>query len=190
MVLNQGRLLQASDGLSDIRKLILNYGGENIKRSKIIRWGVTVIFTIYLVFFLLSLAFVQTGIDQDAYDKLTEEEQSAVERYYDLRTVITPATIIADILFLAAGFGLAILTGYLWMNKDSETEEVKKSREEYDRRDQSTENKEKKTRKIIKGLKEAKSELDERFENGEIDKDEYLRLKRKYDRRIEELEKP
>lgn len=39
----------------------------------------------------------------------------------------------------------------------------------------------------IEGLREMKKELDERLENDEIDKDEYLGLKRKYDARIEEL---
>lgn len=47
----------------------------------------------------------------------------------------------------------------------------------------------KKKSKMLKGLKKAKSKLEKRFEKGKLDKEQYLRLKSKYEARIEELEK-
>lgn len=45
-----------------------------------------------------------------------------------------------------------------------------------------------KDQKTLKGLREMESKIDERFENEKIDEDEYRQLKRKYEKRIAELE--
>lgn len=45
----------------------------------------------------------------------------------------------------------------------------------------------KKKRKMLEGLKKARSKFKKRFEKGEIERDQYLRLDNKYEARIEDL---
>lgn len=152
------------------------------------------IFVIYMVSLLLATGFAQTGIDQDAYDELTEQEQETVDRYYELRNPVTTVSLLSSVLLLGAGLGLGALTGYLWIKKDDEGKTEREGKEPEAETQTATEggkrpeDSDQNRRETIEGLKDLKSELDERLENDEIDEDEYLKLKRKYDRRIEELE--